>query len=187
MHTHKTYILNSAQIQKDMNMQKPPKPPQGNNSRPGFLEITTPVHTVGVAPDHFIPPPRSGTRLQAGPLGSGVSTYYQNRGTVINTTKALKQEYQTRSSELPQTIEAELAATRHEGPTDPVPPLQSVVRELGALNKLTQRKTAEFHSKTATANMFYGGDPFNRHINEFMIKATKMEKCRDRMALPCRP
>ena len=157
-------------------MQKPPKPPQGNNSRPGFLEITTPVHTVGVAPDHFIPPPRSGTRLQAGPFGPGVSTYNQNRGTVINTTKALEQEYQTRSSELPQTIEAELAATRYEGPTDPVPPLQSVVRELGVLNKLTERKTAEFHSKTATANAFYGGDPFNRHINEFMIKATKMEK-----------
>jgi hypothetical protein len=176
MHTNKTYILNSAQIQKDMNMQKPPKPPQENNSRPGFLEITTPIHTVGVAPDHFTPPPRSGTRLQAGPFGAGVSTYNQNRGTVINTTRALEQEYQTRSSELPHTIEAELAATRYEGPTDPVPPLHSVVRELGVLNKLTQRKTAEFHSNTSTANAFYGGDPFNRHINEFMIKATKMEK-----------
>jgi hypothetical protein len=176
MHTNKTYILNSAQIQKDMNMQKPPKPPQENNSRPGFLEITTPIHTVGVAPDHFTPPPRSGTRLQAGPFGPGVSTYNQNRGTVINTTRALEQEYQTRSSELPHTIEAELAATRYEGPTDPVPPLHSVVRELGVLNKLTQRKTAEFHSNTSTANAFYGGDPFNRHINEFMIKATKMEK-----------
>jgi hypothetical protein len=176
MHTNKTYILNSAQIQKDMNMQKPPKPPQENNSRPGFLEITTPIHTVGVAPDHFTPPPRSGTRLQAGPFGPGVSTYNQNRGTVINTTRALEQEYQTRSSELPHTIETELAATRYEGPTDPVPPLQSVVRELGVLNKLTQRKTAEFHSNTSTANAFYGGDPFNRHINEFMIKATKMEK-----------
>lgn len=157
-------------------MQKPPKPPQENNSRPGFLEITTPIHTVGVAPDHFTPPPRSGTRLQAGPFGAGVSTYNQNRGTVINTTRALEQEYQTRSSELPHTIEAELAATRYEGPTDPVPPLHSVVRELGVLNKLTQRKTAEFHSNTSTANAFYGGDPFNRHINEFMIKATKMEK-----------
>jgi hypothetical protein len=159
-----------------MNMQKPPKPPHENNSRPGFFEITKPVEIVGVAPDHFIPPPRTGTHLQAGPFGRGVSTYNQNRGTVINTTKALEQEYQTRSSELPHTIEAELAATRHEGPTDPVPPLQSVVRELGVLNKLTQRKTAEFHSKTASANMFYGGDPFNRHINEFMIKATKIEK-----------
>jgi hypothetical protein len=172
----KTYVLNSAQIQKDMNMQKPPKPPQENNSRPGFLEITTPVHTVGVAPDHFTPPRGSGTRLQAGPFGAGVSTYNQNRGTVINTTKALEQEYQTRSSQLPQTIEAELAATRHEGPTGPVPPLQSAARELGVLNKLTERKTAEFHSKTATANAFYGGDPFNRHINEFMKKATTMEK-----------
>ncbi|WP_256579109.1 S-type pyocin domain-containing protein [Pseudomonas sp. VI4.1] len=114
--------------------------------------------------------------MQPGPFGRGVSTYNQNRGTVINTTRALEEEYQVRSSQLPQTIEAELAATRQEGPTDPVPPLESIVRELGVLNRLTERKAAESHSKTATANAFYGGDPFNRHINEFMLKATKIEK-----------
>ena len=157
-------------------MQRPPTGPKDKNSRPGFLEIDTPIYTVGEAPDHFFPPPRTGTRLQAGLFGRGVSTYNQNRGTVINTTRALEQEYQIRSSQLPQTIEAELAATRQEGPTDHVPPLQLMFRELGVLNKLTDRKTAEFHIKTATANAFYGGDPFNLHINEFMVKATKIEK-----------
>ncbi|MNO75090.1 Pyocin-S2 [compost metagenome] len=157
-------------------MQRPPARPKDKNSRPGFLEIDTPLVTIGVAPDHFIPPPQSGTRLQAGPFGPGVSTYNQNRGTVINTTRALEQEYQTRSAQLPATLEAELTATRNEGPTDPVPPLQSIARELGVLNKVTERKTAELNIKSASANAFYGGDPFNRHINEFMLKATKMEK-----------
>jgi hypothetical protein len=115
-------------------MQRPPARPKDKNSRPGFLEIDTPLVTIGVAPDHFIPPPQSGTRLQAGPFGPGVSTYNQNRGTVINTTRALEQEYQTRSAQLPATLEAELTATRNEDPTDPVPPLQSIARELGVLS-----------------------------------------------------
>ncbi|MHC8337598.1 S-type pyocin domain-containing protein [Pseudomonas sp. HLT2-19-2] len=124
----------------------------------------------------MMPAPRTSNTPKDGPFGRGVPIYYRNQNEVKATTKVLEQQYQTRSSELPQTIEAELAATRHEGPTEPVPPLQSVVRELGVLNKLTQRKTVEFHSNTSTAHAFYGGDPFNRHINEFMIKATKMEK-----------
>jgi hypothetical protein len=96
--------------------------------------------------------------------------------TIQRTTKALEQELQIQSSQLPYSIESELAAVRSEGPTDPVPPLQSIVRELGALNTLWQRKVAEHNNKTATANVFYGGDPFYRHTNEFMVKATTMEK-----------
>ncbi|MHC8375579.1 hypothetical protein ACYZT3_05790 [Pseudomonas sp. MDT1-16] len=154
-------------------MPKPPRPT--DQSRP-VLRIDTPVEIIGIAPDHMMPAPRTSNTPKDGPFGRGVPIYYQNQNAVKATTKVLEQEYQTRSSQLPQTIEAELAATRFEGPTDPAPPLQSVVRELGVLNKLTQRKTVEFHSNTSTANAFYGGDPFNRHINEFMIKATKMEK-----------
>ena len=124
----------------------------------------------------MIPAPRTSKDNRAGPFGHGVPTYYQNQNTVRATTKGLEDEYQAKSSQLPQSIEAELAATRLQGPTNPLPPLQSIVRELGVLDKLTQQKTAEFHSKTVTANAFYGGDPFNRHINEFMKKATTMEK-----------
>ncbi|MFU2327152.1 S-type pyocin domain-containing protein [Pseudomonas sp. NFX98] len=157
-------------------MQRPPTRPKDQKSRPGFLEIDTPVDIVGVAPDHFISPARAGNNLQAGPFGPGVSTYNQNRGTVLNTTRALEQEYQIRLGQLPQTIELELSTTRLEGPTNPVPPLQSVARELGVLSKLTERKTTQFYVNTATAHAFYGGDPFNRHINVFMIRATKIEK-----------
>lgn len=156
-------------------MQKPPGP--HDKHRPGFLNIDTPVVTIGVAPDHMMPAPPTSNDNRAGPFGHGfVGTYNQNLVTVQRSTKALEQEYQTRSSQLPQSIEAELAASRFEGPTDPLPPLQSIIREMGVLNTLTHRKAVEFHSKTATANAFYGGDPFNRHINEFMTKATTMEK-----------
>lgn len=158
-------------------MQKPPEPPRPNTSKPGFLEIDEPVHTVGIAPDHIIVPPHGRNDLTGGPFGYGSGgTYNQNRETINRTTRALEQELQVRSSQLPNTIETELAAVRSEGPIDPVSPLQSIVRELGVLHTLWQRKSAEYHSQTATANAFYGGDPFNRHINKFMIQATKMEK-----------
>jgi hypothetical protein len=94
-------------IQKDMNMQKPP--------RPGHLDIRTPIHTIGVAPDHIIPAPLTSNDNRAGPIGHGVSTYNQNLLKVQTTSKALDQDYQTKVSQLPQSIEAELAATRSEG------------------------------------------------------------------------
>ncbi|TWC25227.1 MULTISPECIES: S-type pyocin domain-containing protein [unclassified Pseudomonas] len=149
-------------------MQKPP--------RPGSLDIRTPIHTIGVAPDHMTPAPLTSNIVTTGPHGHGIPVYYQNLNTIKATSQALEQEYQTKSSQLPQTIENELAATRLEGPTDPLPPAQSIIRELDVRNRLTARKTAEFHNKTAIAHSFYGGDPFNRHINEFMKKATTIEK-----------
>lgn len=149
-------------------MQKPP--------RPGFLDIRTPVHTIGVAPDHMIPAPLTSNDNRAGPIGHGLSAFNQNLLNIQSTTKALEQEYQALSGQLPQTIENELAATRLEGPTDPLPPVPSIIRELDIRNKLTQRKTAEFHSKTAIAHSFYGSDPFNKNVNDFMKKATTIEK-----------
>jgi hypothetical protein len=161
-------VSNPLHIQKDMNMQKPP--------RPGFLDISVPVHTIGQAPDHIIPAPLTSNVVITGPHGHGIPVYYQNLNTIKATSNALEQEYQARSGQLPQTIENELAATRLEGPTDPLPPVQSIIRELDVRNRLTVRKSAELQNKTAVAHSFYGGDPFNRHINEFMKKATTIEK-----------
>lgn len=158
-------------------MQNPPTPPsKSNSSRPGFLDIDTPVETVGVAPHWMMPPSRTGNKNIPGPFGSGLPMYYQNLNFIKTTTKTLDQEYQTKSSQLAQSIEDDLTAARLEGPTDPLFPLQSIVREMGVLNTLTQRKTAEFHTKTAIANSFFRGDPFNRHINDFMQSATRLER-----------
>lgn len=92
------------------------------------------------------------------------------------TTAASEQEYAIRISQLPQTIEHELAATRLEGSTAPLPPADAIIRELGVRHTLLLRKTAEFHSKTAIANSFYGVDPIGKPLQEFYPRALTMEK-----------
>jgi len=95
---------------------------------------------------------------------------------VLKTTiKTSEQEYQVRSSQLPQTIEQELAATRLEGSTHPLPPSEAIIRELGVRNTLLARKTAEFHHQTALANRFYGVDPIGRRWPAFYPKAVTLE------------
>jgi hypothetical protein len=93
-----------------------------------------------------------------------------------STTKTSEQEFQVRSSQLPQTIEQELAATRLEGSTHPLPPAEAIIRELGVRNTLLARKTADFHHKTAIANSFYGVDPIGKPLQAFYPKALTMEK-----------
>lgn len=160
-------------FQKDMNMRKPIGPPP----RPGYLEIDTYIDIKGVAPDHINLPPRGSSHLKSGPFGIGMAeSFIQNRAAIVNTINALEQDYQVRSSQLSQTIETDLAVVRSEGPNDPVTPSQSLIRELQALNTLNQRKSAEYHTKTTIANAFYGKDPFNWTIHEYMLKATKMEQ-----------
>jgi len=155
-------------------MQKPPNRHQPNsNNKPPVWELDTPLEIKGVAPEHMNPGPRTSTNNRAGPFGHGVATYYQNQNMVKATAQALEQEYQARTSQIPQSIETELAAIRS---PEPLSSSQSITRELAANHQLTQKKTAELHTKNSIANAFFGGDPFNRHINEFMIKATTMER-----------
>ncbi|VVP71940.1 hypothetical protein PS918_01281 [Pseudomonas fluorescens] len=157
-------------------MQEPPTDIKIKESRPGFIEFETGVDIRGEAPDHLIPPHRRSNGVNGGPSRWQGGTYNENRTFIQRTSRELEQEYQIRLGQLSQTIEADLAAVRSEGPNYAVTPLQSTIRELGVLNTLYQRKTADFNNKTAIANAFYGGDPFNRHVNEFMLTATKIEK-----------
>lgn len=103
--------------------------------------------------------------------------------TLRATIQASEQEYTSRISQLPQTIEHELAATRLEGSTAPLPPADAIIRELGVRHTLLLRKTAEFHSKTAIANSFYGVDPIGRSVHEFHPRASSMGKSVD-VAMP---
>lgn len=103
--------------------------------------------------------------------------------TLRATIQASEQEYASRISQLPQTIEHELAATRLEGSTTPLPPADAIIRELGVRHTLLLRKTAEFHSKTAIANSFYGVDPIGRSVHEFHPRASSMGKSVD-VAMP---
>jgi hypothetical protein len=157
-----------------MNMQKPPVVIVEKTSRPGFIEFETAIETVGLAPDHMNrarPTPNNG-----GKYGASVSTYHKNLYTIQDNSQLMAQEYDAKTIALPQTIENELAAVRLEGSTEQLPPVQAILRELDVRNTLTQRIAAEFHDQTAIANEFFGGSPFNRHVNDFMTKATTIEK-----------
>lgn len=157
-------------------MQKPPGPPPPNTSRPDSLEINEPVHTVGIALDQIILPPQVRDEVTGGLYGLGAAgTYNQNRITIEYLTNTLEQEFQARSKQLQNSIEIELSAIRSESPSKPATPAQSIVCELGVLHTLWQRKSAKHHTKTVVAIAFYGADPFSRNINDFMLKATKIE------------
>ncbi|WP_241198426.1 S-type pyocin domain-containing protein [Pseudomonas granadensis] len=148
--------------------------------KPPTWELTEAVHTTAVAPIHI-------------PVASGTSTTIPNSGmfgphnfgpqnlvvanfkTIEATKAALAQEYQNRAQQLPQTLENELAATRLEGTTHPLPPADSLVRELGVRTTLLQRKNAEFQQKTALANRFYGSDPLDKKLIHFYQKAVTLQ------------
>lgn len=135
--------------------------------------------------------PLSGIDLIGGGFSNGSSTflYSDHYGvhSIVDTTfttlqatiQASEQEYASRISQLPQTIEHELAATRLEGSTAPLPPADAIIRELGVRHTLLLRKTAEFHGKTAIANSFYGVDPIGRSVHEFHPRASTMGKSVD--------
>ncbi|MBU6956614.1 S-type pyocin domain-containing protein [Pseudomonas sp. CVAP len=130
--------------------------------------------------------PLPGIDLIGGGFSNGSATilYSDHYGvhSIIDTTfttlratiQTSEQEYAIRISQLPQTIEHELAATRLEGSTAPLPPADAIIRELGVRHTLLLRKTAEFHSKTAIANSFYGVDPIGRSVHEFHPRASTM-------------
>lgn len=107
-----------------------------------------------------------------GPAGAN----HKTREIMYNTQIALEQEFGAKSTLLPQSIEAELAATRLESPTHSLPPAAALVRELGVRNTLIQRKTAELHRQTAIANRFYGSDPLGKKFNDFLNQASAIRR-----------
>ncbi|WP_310357388.1 hypothetical protein [Pseudomonas brassicacearum] len=74
--------------------------------------------------------------------------------TVAGTAEETQRDYQARSQQLLNTIEYELAATRLEGSTLPLPPVETINRELAVREKLLARKTAELQRQTALAIFF---------------------------------
>ena len=156
------------------------------NPPSGRLEIgiNDAVHIRGIAPrDTFIMPPSHSPRI---PHGSGMFGH----GHVMQMTahsvqmithamqsniSVLESEYQTRTTQLPQTIEHELATIRQEGSNHYLPPTQAVIRELDIRNRLIAHKTAVLQQQSAIANQFFGSDPANKTLAEFIQKASQME------------
>ncbi|WP_423204924.1 S-type pyocin domain-containing protein [Pseudomonas kribbensis] len=162
---------------KDMNMANPPS---------GRLEIgiNDAVHIRGIAPrDTFIMPPSHSPRIphDSGMFGHGhvmqmtAHSVQMITHAMQSNISVLESEYQTRTTQLPQTIEHELATIRQEGSNHYLPPTQAVIRELDIRNRLIAHKTAVLQQQSAIANQFFGSDPANKTLVEFIQKASQME------------
>jgi hypothetical protein len=148
-----------------MNMQKPPP-----------FVLTEAIHTTATAPPNT--PLIRGTSpnlSQSGTFAIPNNVQVNSREFTAHSLRTAR-EFQTRTEQLPQSIEQDLAATRLEGATHPLPPAQAIIRELGVRHTLIQRKTAEFHQKTAQANQFFGDDPLNKDFHAYFRKAQSIDR-----------
>ncbi|UST59791.1 S-type pyocin domain-containing protein [Pseudomonas moraviensis] len=146
-------------------MQKPPP-----------FVLTEAVHTTATAPPNT--PLIRGTSpnlSQSGTFGIPNNVQVNSREFTAHSLRTAR-EFQTRAEQLSQSIEQDLAATRLEGATHPLPPAQAIIRELGVRHTLIQRKTAEFHQKTAQANQFFGDDPLNKDFHAYFRKAQSIDR-----------
>lgn len=140
-----------------------PKPPP--------LELD-PVHIREFGPDGFEPFKERDMNYSYSGMFGPAGANPQTRELMHETQVAVEQEFNARTASIPQTIEVELAATRLEGPTNPLPPAAALAREVGVRNTLIQRKSAEFQRQTAIANRFYGSDPLGKTFKDYLNQAS---------------
>jgi hypothetical protein len=55
-------------------------------------------------------------------------------------------------------------------------PSQAYQHELNIRNLVTQHKTAELHTQTLLANIFYGHSPLNTTIGDYLARAQALDK-----------
>lgn len=145
-------------------MQKPPP-----------FVLTEAVHTTAIAPPNTtIIRGTSPTLPHSGMFGIPTNVVVNSREFTAHSMK-IASEFQTRIEQLAQSIEQDLAATRLEAPTHPVPPAQAISRELGVRHTLILRKTAEFHQKTALAHQFFGDNPLTKNFDDYFRKARSID------------
>jgi len=146
-----------------MNMQKPP---------PLVLEA---IHTTAVAPPNRPIIHRTSTTLPHSGMFGIPHNVVANSLEYKSHSMTADREFQTRTEQIAQSIEHDLAATRLEGPTHPLPPAQAIIRELGIRNTLIARKTAEAHQKTLLSHQFFGDTPLNKDFHDYYRKAQSID------------
>ncbi|MFI8224844.1 S-type pyocin domain-containing protein [Pseudomonas sp. NPDC085632] len=143
--------------------------------RPPFLELDE-TRIEAPAPDNYEPFKESNVGYTYsgtfGPAGANAQT----RQLMFETQTTVEQEFNAKSVSIPQSIEVELAATRLEGPTNPLPPAAALAREVGVRNTLIHRKTAEFQRQTAIANRFFGSDPLGKTFQDYLNQASAIRR-----------
>lgn len=142
-------------------MQKPPP-----------WELTEAVHTTAIAPAGIPITPATITNIPNSGAFDSVSATRANIAEFNDHTAQITHEFKTRTEQMPHSIEQELAATRLEGTTHPLPPAQAIMRELQVRHTLIARKTAEYHQKTAVANQFFGDSPLNKNFHDYYVKVS---------------
>ncbi|PKA68001.1 S-type pyocin [Pseudomonas baetica] len=141
-------------------MQKPPP-----------FVLTEAVHTTATAPPGMRINPSTGTTIpNSGRFGPprNTSRYQQ---VLQHFTGPLEAEYQGKTTHIPLTIEADLAAARQEVSTHPLPPAASLIRELGVRNTVIQRKSQQLLYETQLSHGFYGSDPTDKTVFQFLSRA----------------
>jgi hypothetical protein len=147
-----------------------------NMQRPPAYELTEAVWTTAPAPTDINPvTPAIDHNRYNGPFGTPLNParYHQ---VLQNFTAPLQIEYQAKTAQIPLTIETDLAATRLEESMHALPPAAAIARELGVRNKVIQRKAAEQHRQTALSHGFYGSDPTDKTVYQFLSRAQILDK-----------
>jgi len=144
--------------------------------RPPPFELTEPLWTTAEAPSHFNPGISTVDHNRYnGPFGTPRSpARYQQ--VLQNFITPLTQEYQAKAAQIPQAIEVDLAATRLEESTQPLPPAAAISRELGVRNRLIQRKNAQLQQQAQLSHGFYGSDPTDKTVYQFLSRAYAVDK-----------
>lgn len=139
--------------------------------KPQVWEWDVAVHTTGIAPKDVPINPATGTTIpNSGRFGPPRNTgRYQQ--VLQNFTGPLEAEYQGKTTHIPLTIEADLAAARQEVSTHPLPPAASLIRELGVRNTVIQRKSQQLLHETQLSHSFYGSDPTDKTVFQFLSRA----------------
>ncbi|PKA69240.1 S-type pyocin [Pseudomonas baetica] len=145
-------------------MQRPP---------PLILDAT---HINAPAPDHYDPFKESNQGYSYSGMFGPAGATHKTRELMYETQVALEQEFSAKSILLPQSIENELAATRLERSTSPLPPAAAIVRELDVRNTLIQHKSAQLHEQITIANRFFGSDPLGKNFNDFLNQASAIRR-----------
>lgn len=144
--------------------------------RPPAYELTEAVWTTAPAPTDINPvTPAIDHNRYNGPFGTPLNParYHQ---VLQNFTAPLQIEYQAKTAQIPLTIETDLAATRLEESMHALPPAAAIARELGVRNKVIQRKAAEQHRQTALSHGFYGSDPTDKTVYQFLSRAQILDR-----------
>jgi hypothetical protein len=157
-----------------------PLPPIDIRGEDGTVHLETTY--VGAQPKPGKNPQGGGFRIpptRAGGMGSGITNTEglrrETRDNIKATENAVKAAYTVNSANSGVAIEADLANLRAQFPAAVSTTAQAYQHELNIRNILTQQKTTELHTQTSLADSFYGLNPLNATIGDYLARAQALD------------